>query len=423
MEYYHRIEAPVIEDGEVVMEVKDTKRGPIEVPKMDWIASAFCLGETGTPENPGPLMLEGIDPANCPACESAANNTGVKAPEQRYAAPVIKYKVKGRGKNPYELIVPTTAEILVWAYTGRQHGMLFDLAAREEMDLRKLDITIDLEDTPGADTFQKIKALGVIRTPAWKDPKVREYLRQLWSDPENRPTDEQLRVACKGRDYARPVLLDMVRRAERQWRDSERGGGSGGDLGAADAGFNGSLDEGIDSLLGQGETVPGSNLAEGLDQAGLLSADEKNDIFADIEASKAGPTAGGATTTGTAAPAAESPSRTEPKSAPPAGGSEEPQDEAREKAVDAAADDLFGESPGGSAPPEPASSGRAVNPTATARRQGGASGSRSRGSGAGSAAASEPPASEEPSLDAPEPASVPAGGGGDVIDFDDLFKD
>ena len=66
MEWYHRIEAPMVEHGEPVMEVKDTKRGPIETWKMDWIGNVFCLGETGTPENPGPLMLAGIDPAQLP---------------------------------------------------------------------------------------------------------------------------------------------------------------------------------------------------------------------------------------------------------------------------------------------------------------------------------------------------------------------
>jgi hypothetical protein len=397
MEWYHRIEAPLVADGEVQMEIKETRRGPVEVQKMDWIASAFCVGLTGTPDSPGPLILEGIDPANCPVCESAANATGVKPPEQRFAAPIIKYKVKGRGQNPYALIEPTTAEVLVWAYTSRQHGMLHDLAAREEMDLRKLDITIDLEDTSGADTYQKIKSLAAIRQPAWRDPAVKEYIRRLWANEENRPTDEQLRVACKGRDYARPVLMDMVRRAERQWRDSERGGGSGGDLGAADAGFNGSLDEGIGALLGEGPPGDGHGadpLSPAEEPAQNITPGVAEDPFADET-----PDVAGATTTGTSAPAAESPSRTEPESVPSADSSEEPQDAAREQAVADAADGMFGEPAGDSAPPEPARTGNG-------RRH--------------KAKAEEP--APEPTPD-PEPAAVPAGNSGGVIDFDDLFSD
>ena len=67
---------------------------------MDWIGNVFCLGETGTPENPGPLILAGIDPGNCPACESAANKTGVAAPQQRFSVNVIKYKVQGPRIQP-----------------------------------------------------------------------------------------------------------------------------------------------------------------------------------------------------------------------------------------------------------------------------------------------------------------------------------
>jgi hypothetical protein len=437
MEWYHRIEAPMIEDGEIVMEVKDTKRGPVEAMKMDWIGSAFCLGKTGTPDDPGPLMLEGIDPGNCPVCESAASNTGVGGPQQRFATNVIKYKVRGRGQNPYDLAAPVSAEVRVWAYTGRIHGTLYELGT-EFGDLRKHDVKLELEDGPRADDYQKMKLISVILEPAYKDPKVRQYVTDLWKDPDNRATDEQLRDACLGRDYARPVLLDMVRRAERQWRDSERGGSSGssgGDSGAADAGFNGNLDAGIDSLLG-GPAAGADPLADhpgGTEE--FMSADQRaaaaaeKDRFVEAEMAAADdpfadetPAVSGATTTSTAAPAAGSRSRTEPK---PAGSapvsSDDPfadagqeaapsgttspadaetaastqtappsEDAARDKAVEEAADNLFGESSGDSAPPEPARTGNGQRRKAKA---------------------------EEPA-----PAAVPAGSGG-VIDFDDLFKD
>ena len=68
MEWMHRIEAPVIDHGETVLEVKDTKNGPIEVMKMDWIGSVFCLGDNGT-RKPRPLMPGLIHPDNCPVCE------------------------------------------------------------------------------------------------------------------------------------------------------------------------------------------------------------------------------------------------------------------------------------------------------------------------------------------------------------------
>ena len=232
MEWYHRLEAPMVEHGEPVMEVKETRRGPIETWKMEWIGNAFCVGETGTPDNPGPLMLAGIDPENCPACESAANKTGVAAPQQRFAANIVKYKVRGRGPKPYDLASPISAEVLIWAYTGRIHGSLHELQS-EHGDLRRHDVKIELEDTPGADMYQKIKTLAIIVQPAHADPKVREYVIDLWKNhPENRATDDQLRDACLGRDVPRLVLMDMVRRAERQYLQVEQAGTGGGDTAA-----------------------------------------------------------------------------------------------------------------------------------------------------------------------------------------------
>ena len=251
MEWYHRIEAPLIEHGEPAMEVKETRRGPVETWKMDWIGNVFCLGETGTPESPGPLMLAGIDPANCPACESAASKTGVAAPQQRFSINVIKYKVKGRGSRPYDLASPISAEVLLWGYTSRIFGMLHELES-EHGDLSRHDIKLELEDSPGADTYQKIKQLAVIVEPAYTNPQVKAYLRDLWSNVENRATDDQLRDACLGRDVPRLVMMDMVRRAEKQYHQAEQVGSGGGDTGAADSGFNGDLSEGIGGLLDSG---------------------------------------------------------------------------------------------------------------------------------------------------------------------------
>jgi len=432
MEWMHRIEAPVIDHGETVLEVKDTKNGPVEVMKMDWIGSVFCLGETGTPDNPGPLMLAGIDPDDCPGCDSAARKTGVSPPVQRFAAPVIKYKILGRGPRPYDLASPISAEVLIWAYTGRVHGTLYELGS-EHGDLRKHDIKLELEDTAAAAKWQRMKQIAIIVEPAYKNPKVAEYVRDLWKNhPENRPTDEQLRDACQGRDVPRQVFLDMVRRAERQWSQAENAGSGGGDVSQADAGFNGSLSEGIDSLLDSGPKAVEDPLAEFRDDP-LAGHPGGLEEFA----SKPDPTVTGATTTATGAPAAESRSRTEPKSAGSVPSSSERYDrqdeadlegrqraaqqtlneeaaKARGSAVEQAADDMFGETGNGSAKPEPAK-------PATRQRK---------------AKAAEPPIDDLGRVSsqddetrggwteavASEPAKVPVTSG-DVIDFDDLFKD
>lgn len=360
MEWTHRIEAPVIEDGVPVKEVKEGKNGAYEVTKMDWIGSPFCLGITGSPDNPGPLMDKGIDPDNCPACESAANNTGIQPPQQRFATNVIKYKVR---PGTYDLITPVSAEILVWAYTARIYATLLQIQ-NEYGDLRKLDVKLELEDTKGAASYQRMKQIGVVVTngqavPAYSDPKVKAYLQELWvGHPEYRATDEQLRTACKGRDVPRNVIMDMVRRAENQWRQAQQAGtgDSGTTVAAANAAFNGgSLAEGLDSLIASGPPEPGPF-----------------DTPASPSAASPAPTTAAAPASPSAPPSADPLAET--------GLAADPAPDARAQAVTQAADDLFG-SPAvnGSAPAESAS--------------------------------------------VLTPAAPAAAGTGDVIDFDDLFKD
>jgi len=394
MEWYHRIEAPMIENGELVMEVKDTRRGPIETWKMDWIGNVFCLGETGTPEHPGPLMLAGIDPGNCPACESADKKTGVAPPQQRFALPVVKFKVRGRGQNPYELASPISAEVLVWAYTSRIHGMLHELEAEHD-DLHRHDLKLELEDSPGADTYQKIKQLAVIVKPAYSDPKVRQYLRDLWSNTENRPTDDQLRDACLGRDMPRMVMMDMVRRAERQYRQAELAGTGGGDASAADAGFNGDLSEGIDSLLDSGPRNE-----EALARVREMKEVTPGDPWADLPAEFEEETGNG---TAPADPAGE-----DIDSIPGhPGGMEEFMSEEEKRAQFAAIEeakrqaaqeqdpDMLEDLESQTVPEKPKQNGRKKAPARAAVK-------------------------DEPSLDVPEPETAKVAPGA-VIDFDDLF--
>ena len=243
-------------------------------------------------------------------------------------------QVQGPGPrpSPYELASPISAEILIWAYTGRIAGLLYELES-EHGDLHRHDLKMELEDSPGADKYQKIKQLSVIVQPAYSDPKVREYLGgSVERHPENRATDDQLRDACLGRDVPRVVLMDMVRRAERQYRQAEQAGSGGGDTAAADSGFNGDLSSGMDALLdagpkneealarvremqdpwadevpaGAGRRWPGRFMAGQDEFADPTDADidrlppGTDDPFGD-ETSPAT----GATTTGTSAPAAE----------------------------------------------------------------------------------------------------------------------
>jgi len=329
-----------------------------------------------------------------------------------------------------------------------------------------------------------MKQISIIVEPACKDPKVSEYVRDLWkTHPENRATDAQLRDACQGRDVPRQVLLDMVRRAERQWSQAENAGSDGGDSAQADAGFNGSLSEGIDSLLEPGpydrqskDPWAEEEKAAALGGTGeFMSQQEKDAAFAAIEEAKAeaqrevaaivspdpldgdGPFVGilgapstsrtpgaggaatGATTIGISAPAAEWASRTEPKPAQSAAASE---------------DDPFGDAGTGIPKSGSAASTSAGSPADAVRERavsqvaddmfGEAGNGSAPPAPAGAKTRQRKPKAALPPVDdlgrvsplddetrggqteaaasEPEPARVPAGSG-DVIDLDDLFRD
>ena len=159
MEWKHRIEAPVIEHGETGDGGEGHPRGPIETWKMDWIGNVFCLGETGTPDNPGPLML--LASTRITARRASRRRTRRAWPRRRSGSPPTSSSTRSAAaaRTPYELASPVSAEVLIWAYTGRIHGTLYELGS-EHGDLRRHDVKLELEDTPAADKYQKIKQLA-----------------------------------------------------------------------------------------------------------------------------------------------------------------------------------------------------------------------------------------------------------------------
>ena len=76
--------------------------------------------------------------------------------------------------------------MLIWAYTGRVHGTLYELGS-EHGDLRKHDVKLEFQDTPAADKWQRMKQIAIIVEPAYRDPRVGRVRQGPVEDPPGEP--------------------------------------------------------------------------------------------------------------------------------------------------------------------------------------------------------------------------------------------
>lgn len=238
MQWVHFLKAPVVEDGEVVKEVRKRKSGEeYETYRMDFIGRPICLGADKVLRENG-----GLDPDNCPACEIAKASAGdVDPPEQRFAVNVVQYGIAGGGDSPEDIALPFGAQIRVWAFTGNQYLELLKIQ-KEIGDLRYHDITLTCEDP----NWKRFK-MGFKMKPGYQQAPE-GYMRQLLSNPKNRATDEQLQQAC-GRSVSRQFIEDDVAMVLGRWRQVRQiGSGKNAEVNAAQVG-GGSLDESLGALL------------------------------------------------------------------------------------------------------------------------------------------------------------------------------
>jgi hypothetical protein len=228
-EWVHAFRAPYFDDetGKPAMEQKKRKDGSVykEVYATSFVGGQICLGDPSVIEGSG----NGLDPARCPACASAAKGTRGMAPDRRWAVPVIRYKCVSRGST--ELQTPPTAEILVWSMTQKQFNSLldvrpeirnlFDLPPDQDFEWRIADVVVWCED----ENFKRHLFKSPLRPAYGKNApqggKVAELVRDLWGTVANRPTDAQLRAAC-GREPDREFMTTDVETVEAAWRKVDR---------------------------------------------------------------------------------------------------------------------------------------------------------------------------------------------------------
>lgn len=212
MEWVHRIEAPKVVNGAAVMVMRKRKDNS-EYPdyEMQWFSSPICLGSNAT------LIKDKLDPANCPACESASRATGLLEPVRRYSMAVVEYTI--RQSTEFAPVEPFSATLSIWAYTARMYDKLLGIT-RQWGNLREHDLLLGPCEDVGFQRFNvevAAQALWLIN-PAW-----RQFVGSLWTAPGNLPTDDQLRAAC-GQSQSLPQIASAVRQAEQAYNMSRAAG-------------------------------------------------------------------------------------------------------------------------------------------------------------------------------------------------------
>lgn len=212
MEWVHRIEAPKVVNGAAVMVMRKRKDNS-EYPdyEMQWFSSPICLGSNAT------LVRDKLDPANCPACESASRATGLTEPARRYSMAVVEYTI--RQSADFAPVEPFSATLSIWAYTARMYDKLLGIT-RQWGNLREHDLLLGPCEDVGFQRYNvevAAQALWLIN-PAW-----RQFVGSLWTAPGNLPTDDQLRAAC-GQSQSLPQIASAVRQAEQAYNMSRAAG-------------------------------------------------------------------------------------------------------------------------------------------------------------------------------------------------------
>lgn len=181
MEWVHTLRAPVIINGEVVMESVKDKQGNVtgSAPKMDFIGQHICFGNAnvlnenakkGTPK----------DPANCPTCAAVNENPDAfEPPRRRMAIHIVRYKTQPGSFKPQE---PFQAELLAWVFGEKVYDSLVGIG-EEHGDVRAKDLLLECTNK----MFQNVE-VQVGGSAAWlSNDETKAFVGRLYA--ENKSED------------------------------------------------------------------------------------------------------------------------------------------------------------------------------------------------------------------------------------------
>jgi hypothetical protein len=269
--HVHLLEAPVVADGQIQWEEKTRKdKSKYQVYATTFVGRRLCLGDPDYMKANG-----GVDERSCPAC-AAAKEAGIKelVPDRRYAMPVIRITCTSKtSTTPQD---PPGAKIYVLSLTVKQYKELAsNLGAIRELyewppehPVKPSNADLVLYCVDG--DWKRYEWKPPMR-PAWtkkRNPALNQFIGALWGNVENRPTDEQLRLASGRTSDLRWLSID-VERVTDAWaevRRIERGAKAGAsqphETAQTAAAADGTLAEGFDDL----DAVLGDDPALGADQ-------------------------------------------------------------------------------------------------------------------------------------------------------------
>lgn len=358
-QFVHALRAPKIVNGEAIIEVKKRKdETTYETFEMEFIGNPICFGDIGT------LQDRGVDSKNCPACEASQRSDAVPGPTRRYAMNVIQYGLRPGG---WELALPFSVRVVIWAYTARMFDQLVDLAT-EWGNLREHDLLLG----PCEDANYQKWPWKIAQQAAWMTtPETKQNVGIAW---QGRGTEKDLEAACGRRAPTIDWLKEDVNRTEQRWAMARRAGTAGTGSGslvapapALAAGLEGLIDSTVTAGNGQQAAVadPFSGAPLAAAGASQTAAVPSSAPAVPTAAPEADPFAG-VTLLGGDAPApaqavAQPASADDPFSGAPA------QSAAPTATPAAVSDDPFAGSPAGAlAPPATSSSGAAAGQSASA---------------------------------------------------------
>jgi hypothetical protein len=312
MEYRHNIKAPVFDEQDrPLMAQKKIKGGFKTVFDMEdgFIASPICLGDPEVIRSPAKL-----DPAGCPSCAGIQKmlDDGITdaldlKPVPRYAVPVVRYETVSKRDLSKGLRTPPNAEVLVWSLSQwsweqvdkvrEQMAEILSIEDPKTVKLQYCDICVTNENG-----YQKIDKIWPLRC-AWRHDsdlgrEVKAVVQALWGNPENRPTDAQLRAAC-GKEPDREWMMRDVEDAAARWHKAvfPNSGGSPDRAGSGaltgSPGSDQSLDGLLDDLVGA-PAEPAEDLAAhpgGLDEFSAPAAVSAAAPASDLDDPFGGPAA------------------------------------------------------------------------------------------------------------------------------------
>jgi hypothetical protein len=236
VEFVHTLKAPVVMNGELVMETVKAKDGSTsEKPKTDFVGRHICFG---LPNVLFDKTKGGKDPENCPTCAEAQQHDYIGPAIRRFAMHVIQYRTQPGG---FKVQVPFQAELVVWTFTDKMYTTLTDIA-EEHGDLRAKDLLLGPCENKMFQNFDVQVGGGA----EWlASPENTKFVQTLYA--ENKLADLTPAIARK---VTRDMALEDIQKVHMKHRQAYGGGGSSMEEMSSPVG--GGLD--LEGLLGAGSS-------------------------------------------------------------------------------------------------------------------------------------------------------------------------